>query len=177
MKINFIMPGLGDSGGIKVIRNYAAMMNAAGEDVIIYCPIKAYNLHRYESSIKNIMHQIYCTVKTILSVITKAKEEVKWIWSVNSDNIRSADATIATMWATAYDVARLHDKCGKKFYFVQDFEVWDNKEAGINSYKLPLKKIVVSSWINQQLKRELDIGPFPVAINGINTSIIQKRIF
>lgn len=42
----------------------------------------------------------------------------------------NADYIIATAWPTAYDVAKLSDKKGKKYYFIQDFEVWDDKKGG-----------------------------------------------
>lgn len=40
-------------------------MNEKGIDTVVYCPFVADNLHRYKSVIKNNLHQIYCTVKTI----------------------------------------------------------------------------------------------------------------
>ena len=167
------MPGLGDSGGIKVIQRYAEMMSASGEDVCVYCPIKAYNLNRYKSGIKNEIHQIYCTVKTFITCLKKEKKNVKWVWKINNKSIRDADATIATMWATAFDVDELNTDKGKKFYFVQDFEIWDNRELALKSYKLPLEKIVISSWINKQLKNEMGIGPFPIVINGLDTNLFM----
>lgn len=170
MKINIIMPGLGDSGGIKVIQRYAELMSASGEDVCVYCPIRAYNLHRYNCEIKNKIHQIYCTVKTLITFLKKEKKNVKWVWRINNNSIRDADATIATMWATAFDVDELGKDKGKKFYFIQDFEIWDNRELALKSYKLPLEKIVISSWINIQLKNEMGIGPFPIVINGLDTN-------
>lgn len=175
MKINFIMPGLGDSGGMKVIRTYAELMKKAGEDVVIYCPIKAFNLHRYNSKPKNKVHQFYCTLKTLLETLMKNKSGIQWIWSVNGGSIRKADVTIATLWATAFHVFKLPDKCGKKFYFIQGYEIWDNEEFAKQSYLLSLNKIVISAWINQRLKQELNIGPFPVVINGIDSFFFSDR--
>lgn len=36
---------------------------------------------------------------------------------------------------------------------------------------MPLNKIVVSSWINQKLKQNLGIGPYPIVYNGLDTEI------
>ena len=58
-KINIILPGLGNSGGIIVIKKYAEMLSEIGWDVVIYSPVKAYNLHRYKNEFKNLIHQIY----------------------------------------------------------------------------------------------------------------------
>lgn len=73
------------------------------------------------------------------------------------------------MWATAYKVNNLSTNAGKKLYFIQGFEIWDNKELGLKSYELPLNKIVISSWINKQLDEYIGIGPFPVIYYGIDT--------
>lgn len=70
-KLNIILPGLGDSGGIKVIKKYQELLTELGWDVIIYCPVKSYNLHRYKFAFKNLVHQIYCTLKTIFEINKK----------------------------------------------------------------------------------------------------------
>jgi len=171
MKINFIMPGLGDSGGMRIIQKYAELFSRQGHDVKIYCPIYAYNLFRYSSLIKNKIHQVYCTIKTLKTM--KQKSKFYWVWKINSQNIRSADVVIATMWATAFDVANLPKRCGKKYYFIQGFEIWDNRKLGLESYRLPLNKIVISSWINKQLFKELQLGPYPVIYNGIDLKIFN----
>ena len=171
-KINIILPGLGDSGGIQVVKKYKELMEKDGWDVIIYAPLKAYNLHRYRSNIKNKIHQIYCTIKTIPDI--KRKTEYKWIWKVTNKAIRDADITMATLWATAFDVNKLSDAKGEKWHFIQDYEIWDNEAWGKRAYLLPLKKIVISTWINEQIKRDIGIGPFPVVYNGIDTEVFHK---
>lgn len=167
-KLNIILPGLGDSGGIRVMKKYQELLSGLGWDVIIYCPVKSYNLHRYKSSLKNLIHQVYCTLKVIFEI--NRKENIKWIWKVSDKSIRDADVTMATMWATAYDVNKLNKCKGNKYYFIQGFEIWDNRELGLASYKLPLNKIVISTWINNKLMETLGIGPFPIVMNGINTN-------
>ena len=171
-KINIILPGLGVSGGIQVVKKYKELMEKDGWDVIIYAPLKAYNLHRYRSNIKNKIHQIYCTIKTIPEI--KRKTEYKWIWKATNKSIRNADITIATLWATAFDVNKLSDAKGEKWHFIQDYEIWDNEAWGRKAYLLPLKKIVISTWINEQIRRDIGIGPFPVVYNGIDTEGFHK---
>ena len=173
MKINIIMPGLGKSGGQIVLKRYADELSELGNDVVIYCPIIAYNLHRYKNPLTNIIHKLYCTSKNIIQLKKDNNSLKKWVLSINNKYIRDADVTIATMWATAYDVAKLSKNKGKKYYFIQGFEIWDSKKWGLNSYRLPLNKIVISTWINEQLRKELNIGPFPVVMNGIDTNLYR----
>lgn len=172
LKLNIILPGLGDSGGIQIVKKYKDLLEKQGWDVIIYAPIKAYNLHRYKSNAKNIVHQIYCTIKTICEI--NGKPEYKWIWKVSNRTIRDADITMATLWATAFDVEKLDGAKGQKWHFIQDHEIWDNEELGQKAYLLPLNKIVISTWINEQIKKDIGIGPFPVVYNGIDTDVFHK---
>ncbi len=171
MKINFILPGLGDSGGIKVALIYAKLISNHGHDVIIYSQIKGYNLGRYDKQMINKVHQLYCTLKTISQYVNSKKRkkcDICYVYQINNKSIRDADVTVATAWCTAYDVANLNTSKGKKYYFIQDFEIWDNQKNGLESYSLPLRKIVISSWINSKLEEYTGKGNYPVVYNGID---------
>lgn len=65
MKVNFVLPPIGSSGGIDVIYKYVDLLQKSGYDVCVYKAILANNMHRYHSNVKNIIHQIYCTAKTV----------------------------------------------------------------------------------------------------------------
>ena len=39
--------------------------------------------------------------------------------------IPDADAVVATSWETAYPVRMLKENKGRKFYFIQHYEIWD----------------------------------------------------
>ena len=171
MQINFILPAMGNSGGIDVVYKYASLLREEGHSVTIYKEIIGRNMHRYKSGIKNLMHCIYCTVKSIVTVKKNKREYDKYVLSINDFFMKKADAIIATSWPSAYRVDKLNKDKGKKFYFIQDFEIWDNKEYVKETYKLPLNKIVISSWINKRLKEELNLGPFPIIFNGLDTNI------
>jgi hypothetical protein len=61
MRVNFIIPGLGDSGGIQVVKKYAELFRERGIDVVIYSSVIADDLHRYpirykEQSTSNLLH-------------------------------------------------------------------------------------------------------------------------
>lgn len=171
-KLNIVLPGLGASGGIDVIKKYKELLSKKGWDVIIYAPVRAYNLHRYKSAIKNWIHQVYCTFKTLKE--KKNKREYEWVWKISNKTIRNADITMATSWTTVFDVNKLNAAKGEKVHFIQDYEVWDNEFYGKKAYSLPLKKIVISTWINKKLEENLGIGPFPVVYNGIDKQIFQN---
>ncbi len=173
-KLNIILPGLGESGGMDVVKKYKELLSKRGWDVIIYAPIRAYNLHRYSSVIKNWIHKVYCTFKTLRE--KKYKREYKWVWKICNKTIRNADITIATSWTTVFDVNNLEVVKGKKVHFVQDYEVWDNETYAKKAYLLPLKKIVISTWINEKLEENLGIGPFPIVYNGIDKQVFRQNV-
>lgn len=179
MRVNFVLPGLGDSGGIKVVRKYVELMKERDVDVCIYCSLLADNLHRYSSDFLNFVHQVYCTIKLFCKAINSKDKEIRWVFRISDKYIREADVTVATLWTTAYQVNSLSDKCGRKYYFIQGYEVWDDEKLGKESYLLPLKKIVISGWLNKQLEDNLNIGPFPVVYNGLETKVFKnaKKIY
>lgn len=176
MRVNFILPGLGDSGGIQVVKKYAELFREKGIDVVIYSSVIGDDLHRYPVKIKNKVHQVYCTWKTWRVKKSNTKSYIKWVPMISSKYIREADVTIATTWSSAYKVAKLNQKCGKKYYFIQDYEIWDNKEFGDQSYKLPLHHIVIAKWIDKILTEQLGCVPADIVHNGIDTEFFHPAL-
>lgn len=169
MKISFVLPSIGRSGGIDVVYKYAYNFKNRGHDVIIYKELFVRNRHLYKSSVLNFIHQIYCSTKAFYEMIFHHNSIDKYVLKINDLFVEKSDIIIATAWPTAYSVNKLSDSKGKKIYFIQDFEIWDDKQNGLMSYKLPLDKIVISKWINDQLYENLKIGPYPIIYNGLDT--------
>lgn len=175
MVINIVVPTIGASGGIDVIYKYVELFINRGHDVCVYKELKASNMHRYKSKTKNKIHQGYCTLKSIIMRNRYRNDVDKFVWKITNKTVRNADVIIATAWPTSFTIMDLSECKGKKFYFIQDYEKWDNVEYVKNSYKLPLKKIVISGWINNCLKADLGIGPFPIVHNGIDMNIYHSN--
>ena len=178
MKIAFVLPAFFGTGGINVVYEYSKRLTDLGHDVVVYAPIYAYNMHR-EGMAMNIAKQIYATLKTLKWVhidhipekISNEKSvDIKVVWEVCNRYIRDNDVVIATAWCTAFDVSKLNVRKGKKIYFIQGLEVWDNEELGRQSYRLPLKKITIAKWIKDILVEEYgcDESDIDVVNNGID---------
>lgn len=75
-------------------------------------------------------------------------------------DLPDGDVIIASPAVTAIDVARLTPSKGKKFYLVQHEAglYHDPREVADKSYKLPLQKIVVSSWLEGILRDDYKEG-------------------
>ncbi|HEM2541089.1 TPA: glycosyltransferase family 4 protein [Streptococcus suis] len=150
MKINFILPFKRMTGGIKVAYIYANYLVEQGHDVVCYVPMLSYKgkgqsfFYRMKASLGN-------TIKKENWFEKKFKLQLVPI--ISEKFIRDADITIATAWQTAYDVHRFSEKKGKKFYFVQDFEIFNGEQEEVEgSYKLPLSIITVTNSLKNKLK-------------------------
>lgn len=178
MKISFILPSIGDSGGIKVVNKYAELLANRGHDIVIYKSIIAFNMHRYKYKIQNIIHQIYCSIKGLRAACIPGKFD-KFVLKINDSTIRDGECIIATSWPTSYLVNNLADSKGAKCYFVQGYEIWDNRLLGEESYKLLLHKIVIANWIKEKITiLGEDTKTIPVIYNGIEYKLFnQKRSY
>ena len=140
----------------------------------------AYDVKNSKNIINNKFHVITNTIKRIISYFVKQnhlhidfKIVVKPIPYISNIYVRDADLTIATAWPTAYSVNSLSEKKGKKIYFVQDYEVWNNELFGKRSYELPMQKIVISEWINKKIKEQINCKDLPIVYDGIDQVFLE----
>lgn len=163
MKISFVLPSLGESGGLKVIYRYAEEFIKLGHEVDFYFPMKpySYKLQKYKNKViyKVMALKMYLSryyhYKIVKDFNYTGKAKLRPVFEINNKYLENADVVIASAWPTAYDVEKLSEEKGKKFYFVQDYEIWDDEEKGKQSYFLKLTKIVIAEWIKKKLQ---DIG-------------------
>ena len=135
MKITFVLPGVGVSGGTRVVFEYANRLMDRGNEVYIVYPIVP-PVFISRSKIKLWGHKVIGSLKNL-----RKGNKVEW-FDVKAKLIRvptlnpnfakivekwipNSDAIIATSWETAYFVNALSEKKGEKFYFVQHYEIWD----------------------------------------------------
>lgn len=92
--------------------------------------------------------------------------------------IREADVVMANQWPTAYSVAKLSARKGRKFHFIRDTEPWpvyggykgpSQQTSVAQSYRLPLTKIVVAPWLQDHLESK-GIPVRGVLMNGTNVA-------
>lgn len=181
MKINIIIPGIGLSGGIRVLFRYGELLNEKKHDVVFYTPLLAYDVKNSKSEISNKLHVITNSVKRIVTYKIKNKQKnpgfnvkVILVPTICDKYIRNSDICIASAWPTAFSVAKLSLEKGKKVYFIQDYEIWNNKVLGRKSYTLPLKHIVISTWIKKKLIEQLGFEDAPIVFDGIDLDIFNN---
>jgi glycosyltransferase involved in cell wall biosynthesis len=83
--------------------------------------------------------------------------------------IPDADIVIATAWETAEWVNSYAPNKGTKFYFIQHYEVWAGPKKRVEqTYKLPLKKITIASWLKEKIEKDLGEKVLGFITNGVN---------
>ena len=182
MKINIVLPGISltnnVAGGAKVIYQYSNYLSECGHDVCIYYDLlDGKNNFGVPSPIMRIIRKNYLKFnKQYPSWFNLGKNVKKVVCSIDNDNVREADITIATAYTTVQKVNNLSVQKGEKIYFIQDFENWDgvSDEDVYNSYGLRFEKIVVSKWLKEVVDKYSDTPSFLVA-NGCDEKIFSLK--
>ena len=198
MKIVFAMWGTLRTGGTNAIFHVASRLSQLGHDVRIvslgardhmwfsfesekvefyypeeqllsHMPIKFRN--RQLGMIEGIDHVLR---KFYISV-----DRVKILAQTLSHYASDADVVIATMFETAFSVNRMETGKYKKFYYIQHFETVSfndayNQQRVRETYFLPFKWIVSSTWANSRLM-ELTGKAGEVVVPGVDSSIYYPR--
>ena len=154
MNISFVLGNNSNqlSGGYKVIFQYANYLQNHGNSVTIifladrtltvlpnYIPV---SVKKAYAKIKNLF------IPTWFPLNKDIKKEVVFF----KEEIPDADIIIATAVRTAKPVSDLKFYHGKKFYFIQGFENWNQPDAYVyNTYKLGLRNIVISQWLKDKV--------------------------
>lgn len=164
------------SGGQKVIFEYANMLSMNGVNVNIVFP-----------SMNN-LYQLPIPVKCRVALCKLLTDALHWWpnWFKLDENIKTittqgydaryfpdADIIVATGANTAKPVSNLPERCGKKFYFIQDFENWlMSDDEVLNTYNLNMTNITISNWLKEIVDSYSNTNSYLIQ-DGINTDIFN----
>jgi len=174
LRISFIIPFTGMTGGIAVVLEYYRQLTAMGHDVNIFYPLISY---RQFIPPGPLWKKIIIAAKRFLSNLIRFRRAiplfsedipVKPVLWIGNMFIPRADAVIATAWPTAYNIAGLSSNKGRKFYFVQHYEVWSGRADMVDaSYRLPLGVVTIAPWLTELMKEKFGRGDVTEIHNGI----------
>jgi len=166
-KIVFVVNTVGMTGGIRVVFEYAKRLKNDGFDV------KIIHLLMFKPGLKNLS----------LAMLKKFKwtvvgnNNIDWFdlagVPINHQINLSTDADIII--ATAHETAKPvneYRSSAKKFYLIQGYENWGGKAAD-ETYKLPLKKIVISTVLKDLLRDKFSEATFGVCPPGIELDVFN----
>jgi len=143
VKITFLAPHIRIAGGVRAILTYADRLAGRGHDVTVVVPAR----RSWRVVWRNVRRQGPDWIPGFRAC-------VRWVGGWDPARLPSADALIATAWQSADAVARAPADAGAKFYFVQHYEsLYHGRPARVDAtYALPLRKIVISSWLKDIMK-------------------------
>ena len=183
MKILFVLPCTSSVplGGFKIVYEYSNRLSARGYEVSI--------LHPLRKDPENTLEEIKSFGKYLLKFQGKRNLTEHWFKldpkikfltcpSLSRAPTIKVDTIIATAWGTAEFVAKLPDSSGKKYYLIQSYENWDGPEERVRqTWKLPLKKIVISRWllnIASQMNESATLIPFGLDPTEFGVDILPE---
>jgi glycosyltransferase involved in cell wall biosynthesis len=185
MKIVFILPRVGMSGGIKVATIYAKLLVERGHEVVLISPPPRQIPLR--SKVKSLLlgKGWPAKIQVFKSHLDGSGLDHRilnrWRPVVDGD-IPLADVVVATWWETAEWVNNLSSKIGAKAYFVQGHEVFDHLpiDRVRATYRSPLHRIVVSNWLKKIMENQYgdlhtDLVPNSVDHSQFNAPIRDKQ--
>ena len=177
MTITFILPSLEIAGGVRTVFELSNQLSLRGLHIrIVHCAISPWNELGLNQRPKEIFRRLYQNSRSIWQ--TKRGE---WFSPLFAETIRiprlraryfpPSDILIATAWPTAEEIMKADVGKERKFYFIQGYEVCHGPEERVkDTYKLPLRRIVISSFLKGVLKTEIGVDSLGPVFMGINFS-------
>ena len=147
MKITFLCPHLRIAGGVRAILTYADRLAAAGHAVEVVVPARS-RARALWRSLRRVGPEW----------IPGFDARIVWVDRWRASALPDGDAVVATAWQSAATVAAAPARCGRKFYFVQHYEsLYHGEAAAVDAtYRLPLRKIVISTWLSDVMRERFD---------------------
>lgn len=176
-----MLPGVGLSGGFRVVAEYAKRLDAMGHEVVLVARGKRPRSVR--SRLRGALQAMargrwpHPEVDDVgLGHFADPALEVRVIEGyrpIGGGDVPDADVVVATWWETAEWVAALPASKGAKAYFVQGFEVWAPQPEGRvrATWRLPLRKVVVSKWLADLAREEFGDASAMVVHNAVDTTL------
>ena len=175
MRITFVIPNDGMTGGIRVVSIYARQLMQRGHIVNIVCGgqrriptlAKLRSLAAGRGWPKR--PEPEPSYFDPLSIKVRKLETARPL--IDSD-VPDADVVIATWWETAEWVSALSPSKGAKVYFIQHHEVFSHlpAERSRATYRFPLQKIVISRWLVNIMAEQYGDREAILIPNSVDTS-------
>ena len=175
MRVTFVVPSLGFSGGQRVCATYAGALAAQGHEVTVVSPSPSPMAmrHRVRRWLRGDGWVPRRGARPShfdgLPIRMRVLDEHR---PVTDADVPDADVVIATFWATAEWVAAYGPSKGVKCYLIQhDETVMANQPAERveATWRLPMRRLAVSQWIADRIHAKADV-PVTVIPNGVDTS-------
>ena len=180
MRIAFVLPIINLTGGIKEPLEYANQLQSLGHDVVVVYPRKW--PHPDDTVRRNAPWSMRAfdylrREATYYVKHMRGQSELDWfdlqarlyrIPELAEDHLPDGDAIIAVDWTTAEFVSGCAPQKGRKFYLIQGYETFCGPQDRVDAtWRLPLSKIVISSWLWELSIEKFGEKPAGLLVPGI----------
>ena len=102
------------------------------------------------------------------------RPRISWVRRWKANALPEGDVVVATAWQSAGVVAGAPGRCGDKFYLVQHYEslYHGNAEAVDATYRLALRKIVISTWLGDVMRERFG-SEAPVLVTPVDRELFH----
>lgn len=174
MKITFLSPAPNLSGGQRVIAIYADKLMARGHDVTVLA--RNYQTPTFGAKLRHLARGQKLPSPPKATHFDRMQAPLvipSHCGPLTSHDVPDADILIATWWETAFEAVHFPPSKGHKFYFVQHHEVHPHLPMHISaaSYYLPLKKIVIASWLVDVMRDLYGDSNVALVPNGVDQNL------
>lgn len=152
MKITFLLPGIGVTGGTRVVFEYANHLHNRGHDVSVVYPVIPMRSGAKWSNLRKLASRALRALANLKRGVHVKGFDLKAnlirVPTLAARFIPDADVVVATWWETAHYVSKYSRNKGEKFHLIQGYEIgdlwnesrlWDEAmEVTDNPYELPL---------------------------------------
>lgn len=173
MRVTFVLPPVSLSGGIKVVALYAKSLVEMGHKVVVVSPPSAKPSLR--SRLRSALNgQGWLSPEqsreSHLDGLDIEHRVIECYRPICDSDVPDADIVIATWWETAEWVNVLGLSKGHKVYFVQGHEIFPNQpqDRVEATYRMPLRKIVVSKWLQDVMRENYGDSDTEVVLNAVD---------
>jgi glycosyltransferase involved in cell wall biosynthesis len=142
-----LTPHLRIAGGVRAILTYADRLAGLGHDVTLVVPAGGRGAAWWRG-----------VRGAASSWMPQLRARIAWVGRWSAEALPDGDVVVATAWQSAAVVAAAPARCGAKFYLVQHYEsLYHGDPAAVDAtYRLPLAKIVISTWLCDVMRERFD---------------------
>lgn len=174
LRINFILPRVGLSGGVKSNRLIAEAMVRRGHDVTIaYIEgddpwpspwrVRQFTRRLIEAWNTRGLQPHHMVRSTARLIALRDRQRIE------PADVPDADVTIATWWETAEWISDWPESKGLKAHFVRGYETWGGPADRVDAvYRLDTHKLVIASWLQRLMAEKFDQPGATLVPNGVD---------
>ncbi len=175
LRVHFVLPFTNKTGGVVVVVEHARQLRSFGHEVAVYHPAVPYpallgSLPAWKRPLvflRLLARNVFRRAPTFPWF--DGEVDVRRVPWIADRFLPDADVVIASAWPTAHSVAALSPAKGRKFYFVQHYEVWDGSVPRVDaSYRLPLGLITIAPWLTALMREKFGREVAAEVHNGID---------